>query len=212
MRRCFNHFGPIVYNGKLKSQNQDQNSNLWYRISPRCTFAHTKCQMCLYFFFRFSGQPERLLPGFACPVTIWSMGEGEHQIRPKNSQVNHLAGWRSCQVLWYMLISVHKAKIQYLLGPYWERLACLNKRQFGTLNMFYTVLLDDMIWYNPKNIAWIVVGGDQDYLSEILLQIQSIEMMAVMVGEWLPLFYWRWGGAPAYWSKICSEINWKCPW
>ena len=50
MRRCFNHFGPIVYNGKLKSQNQDQNSNLWYRISPRCTFAHTKCQMCLYFF------------------------------------------------------------------------------------------------------------------------------------------------------------------
>ena len=79
--------------------------------------------------------------------------------------------------------------------------------------MFYTVLLDDMIWYNPKNIAWIVVGGDQDYLSEILLQIQSIEMMAVMVGEWLPLFYWRWGGgAPAYWSKICSEINWKCPW
>ena len=56
--------------------------------------------------------------------------------------------------------------------------------------MFYTVLLDDMIWYNPKNIAWIVVGGDQDYLSEILLQIQSIEMMAVMVGEWLPLFYW----------------------
>ena len=78
--------------------------------------------------------------------------------------------------------------------------------------MFYTVLLDDMIWYNPKNIAWIVVGGDQDYLSEILLQIQSIEMMAVMVGEWLPLFYWRWGGAPDYWSKICSEINWKCPW
>ena len=60
--------------------------------------------------------------------------------------------------------------------------------------MFYTVLLDDMIWYNPKNIAWIVVGGDQDYLSEILLQIQSIEMVAVMVGEWLPLFYWRWGG------------------
>ena len=79
--------------------------------------------------------------------------------------------------------------------------------------MFYTVLLDDMIWYNPKNIAWIVVGGDQDYLSEILLQIQSIEMVAVMVGEWLPLFYWRWGGgAPDYWSKICSEINWKCPW
>ena len=62
--------------------------------------------------------------------------------------------------------------------------------------MFYTVLLDDMIWYNPKNIAWIVVGGDQDYLSEILLQIQSIEMMAVMVGEWLPLFYWGWGGGP----------------
>ena len=26
-------FGPIVYNGNLKSQNQDQNSNLWYRIS-----------------------------------------------------------------------------------------------------------------------------------------------------------------------------------
>ena len=53
MGRCFNHFGPIVYNGKLKSQNQDQNSNLWYRISPRCTFAHTKCQMCLYFFSGF---------------------------------------------------------------------------------------------------------------------------------------------------------------
>ena len=55
--------------------------------------------------------------------------------------------------------------------------------------MFYTVLLDDMIWYNPKNIAWIVVGGDQDYLSEILLRIQSIEMMVVMVGELLLLFY-----------------------
>ena len=118
---------------------------------------HLLNAQCFHYFLRFSGLREKLFPSSACPVTIWSMEEGEHPIRPKNSQVNHLAGWRSCQVLWCMLIFVHKAKIQYLLGPYWERLACLNKRQFGTLNMFYTVLLDDMIWYNPKTLPGLLL-------------------------------------------------------